>query len=56
MAELVRTKEYDIDGFKVTVRSFNRPDPHVAAKAILPLILELWEKKKIAMENKFKEQ
>jgi len=42
---LIRTKTYDIDGFVVTVRSHNRPDPHVAAKAMSPLILELWHKK-----------
>jgi hypothetical protein len=47
---LVRTKTYKLDGFEMEIRSFNRPDPHVAAKAILSLILELWHKK-LEQEN-----
>jgi hypothetical protein len=42
---ITRTKTHNIDGFVIEVRSHNRPDPDVAAKAILPLILELWNKK-----------
>jgi hypothetical protein len=48
-----RTKVYNLDNFEIEIRSINKPDPHLAAKAILPLILEILNKR-ISLEKKVK--
>lgn len=47
---LTQTMVYKLNNFEIEIRSFNRPDPHLAAQAILPLVLEMLDKQ-IAKER-----